>query len=493
MIGRRSGLGVILTGSPCGRLPEGRRTAGIAPGPGVLGRPFVPGLPTRAIDRARHAQSPGSLFPTMNPSVRNLFDLHRLHAYEQGRIPLDFGQRAGRAVRSAGSPTGAPGRGTSTSRSPSCSSTTARRSTDTDRGSGGEVTDRLSDRPPRHLSSRNSSNALPTTSSRRAWAGRSSPPSRSAIPKLVSRLVFICPSGFYGDESLPMMEGVRRSDYDSLVEVGLPPGPVRHRRAGGRDRQEVPEPRVEEGRPADASGGRSATRSPTCSSQIPHPSLAIWGAEDRVISDVAGSVRAAERILKVRQVVIPKCGHAPQIEKARLVNQLVTPLPQGRASGRSPPSSMRPASSSDRGRRARPMAAPADRPALTAARAGRPASRRVGAGRSCPRRTRRQPRPTSRAPMSDSPPLLQEVLPSRDEDRQPGAEQPMALPGDGRRTSTGTNAGVIVELGAGTGPDHEGPRRAGPARDQASIVLERDPRLLPAPPRAVRDRCPTST
>jgi hypothetical protein len=42
-----------------------------------------------------------------------------------------------------------------------------------------------------------------------------------------------------------------------------------------------------------------------------------------VISDVRGSIRAADQILKVRQVVIPKCGHAPQIEKARLVNQLV--------------------------------------------------------------------------------------------------------------------------------------------------------------------------
>ena len=49
----------------------------------------------------------------------------------------------------------------------------------------------------------------------------------------------------------------------------------------------------------------------------------IWGATDQVLSNVPGSIRAADRILKVRQVVIPKCGHAPQIEKARLVNQLV--------------------------------------------------------------------------------------------------------------------------------------------------------------------------
>lgn len=29
-------------------------------------------------------------------------------------------------------------------------------------------------------------------------------------------------------------------------------------------------------------------------------------------------------MLKVRQIVIPKCGHAPQIEKPRLVNHLIS-------------------------------------------------------------------------------------------------------------------------------------------------------------------------
>ena len=57
--------------------------------------------------------------------------------------------------------------------------------------------------------------------------------------------------------------------------------------------------------------------------RVPHPTLMIWGTDDHVISDVRGSIRASDQILKVRQVVIPKCGHAPQIEKSRLVNQLV--------------------------------------------------------------------------------------------------------------------------------------------------------------------------
>jgi hypothetical protein len=56
---------------------------------------------------------------------------------------------------------------------------------------------------------------------------------------------------------------------------------------------------------------------------VPHSTLVIWGASDRVLSDVPGAIRAADQMLRARQVVIPKCGHAPQIEKARLVNQLI--------------------------------------------------------------------------------------------------------------------------------------------------------------------------
>ena len=58
--------------------------------------------------------------------------------------------------------------------------------------------------------------------------------------------------------------------------------------------------------------------------RVPQPTLVIWGANDRVLSDVPGAMRAADRILDVRQVVIPKCGHAPQIEKPRLVNHLIS-------------------------------------------------------------------------------------------------------------------------------------------------------------------------
>lgn len=141
-------------------------------------------------------------------------------------------------------------------------------------------------------------------------------------PKKVSRLVLICPSGFYGDENLPMMEGVKRSQYNTLVKS------VFHRTHFASDElvnvieRKFQDRKWKKGivRTLRGTVGHSAAH---LLPLIPHPTLLIWGENDRVLSDVAGSIRAADQILRVRQVVIPNCGHAPQIEKARLVNQLV--------------------------------------------------------------------------------------------------------------------------------------------------------------------------
>jgi abhydrolase domain-containing protein 6 len=141
-------------------------------------------------------------------------------------------------------------------------------------------------------------------------------------PKKVDRLVLLCPSGLHGDENLPMMEGVRRSQYDTLV------GSVFHRsHFASEDLVAVIERKFQDRkwkkgvlRTLRGTVGHSVA---PLLSQVSQPTLLIWGENDQVISDVPGSIRAAEQILKVQQVVIPRCGHAPQIEKARLVNQLV--------------------------------------------------------------------------------------------------------------------------------------------------------------------------
>jgi pimeloyl-ACP methyl ester carboxylesterase len=142
-------------------------------------------------------------------------------------------------------------------------------------------------------------------------------------PENVSRIVLICPSGFHGDENLPMMEGVKRSQYDTLVKS------VFHKAHFASDElieaieRKFQNRRWKKGvlRTLRGTVGHSVG---DLLGHVTHPTLVIWGDQDHVLSDIVGSIKAADRMLKARQVVIPKCGHAPQIEKARLVNQLLT-------------------------------------------------------------------------------------------------------------------------------------------------------------------------
>jgi abhydrolase domain-containing protein 6 len=142
-------------------------------------------------------------------------------------------------------------------------------------------------------------------------------------PEKVSKLVLICPSGLHGDENLPMIEGVRRSNYDSLVKSVFHGDHFVSDALVQALARKFQDRKWKKGvlRTLRATVGHSVA---PLLDLVPHPTLVIWGANDRVLSDVPGAIRAAERMLKVRQVVIPKCGHAPQIEKSRLVNQLIS-------------------------------------------------------------------------------------------------------------------------------------------------------------------------
>ena len=141
-------------------------------------------------------------------------------------------------------------------------------------------------------------------------------------PEKVARLVLLCPSGLRGDENLPVVDGVRRSEYGALVES------VFHSKQFATDdlvetvTQKLRNRRWKKGalRTLRGTVGHSVAG---LLERVPHPCLTIWGAEDRVISDVPGSIREADRMPRGRQVVLSGCGHAPQIEKSRLVNPLV--------------------------------------------------------------------------------------------------------------------------------------------------------------------------
>jgi pimeloyl-ACP methyl ester carboxylesterase len=142
-------------------------------------------------------------------------------------------------------------------------------------------------------------------------------------PEKVARLALICPSGFYGDENLPMMEGVRRSQYDTLVKSVFYRAHFASEALVGAIERKFQDRRWKKGVLRTLRGTLGHSVAPLLP-KVSQPTLLIWGENDRVISDVAGSIRAADQILRARQVVIPRCGHAPQIEKSGLVNQLVS-------------------------------------------------------------------------------------------------------------------------------------------------------------------------
>lgn len=141
-------------------------------------------------------------------------------------------------------------------------------------------------------------------------------------PEKVGRIVLICPSGLHGDENLPVMEGVRRSQYDTLVKSVFHRGHFASEHLVEAFERKFQDRQWKKGVLRTLRGTVGHSVAPLLE-RVPHPCLLIWGADDRVIADVPGSIRAADRMLKARQVVIPRCGHAPQIEKARLVNTLV--------------------------------------------------------------------------------------------------------------------------------------------------------------------------
>ncbi|WP_165073578.1 alpha/beta fold hydrolase [Paludisphaera rhizosphaerae] len=143
-----------------------------------------------------------------------------------------------------------------------------------------------------------------------------------ANPSKVGRMVLLCPSGFHGDENMPMIDGVRRSRYDSLV------GSVFHKPRFADDRLIAAYERKFQNR-RWKKGVLKTLRGTVGHSvadllpRVVNPTLVVWGADDQVLSDVPGSILAAKRIPSVRQAVVADCGHAPQIEKSRIINQMI--------------------------------------------------------------------------------------------------------------------------------------------------------------------------
>jgi pimeloyl-ACP methyl ester carboxylesterase len=158
-------------------------------------------------------------------------------------------------------------------------------------------------------------------------------------PEQVSRLVLLCPSGLSEKERLPIIEGVRRSDMDAVVRSVFcnpwhAPAPLaqyflrqtknrRWRTGFLRTIRGTMEHRVRDLLP-----------------RLPQPTLLVVGKDDQIVNPLQ-AFEAGRMLPRGKLVVLPRCGHAPQIEMAGTINRMVKdfltgPMPAQRERARSP-------------------------------------------------------------------------------------------------------------------------------------------------------------
>jgi pimeloyl-ACP methyl ester carboxylesterase len=140
-------------------------------------------------------------------------------------------------------------------------------------------------------------------------------------PQLVSRIVLLCPSGMGDEESLPVIEGVRRSDMKALVDSVFadprradPSLVTYYRRQFGNRRWRMGLLRTIRGTMDHVVRGRL--------SRVSNPTLLVSGQQDRIVCPEQARSAAAD-LPRGHFLLIPGCGHAPQIEKPWLINRLV--------------------------------------------------------------------------------------------------------------------------------------------------------------------------
>ena len=140
-------------------------------------------------------------------------------------------------------------------------------------------------------------------------------------PHLVSRLVLICPSGMGDEEKLPFMEGVRHNDMKSVVRSVFYSRQHIDREMINYYQTRFPNRRWKMGLLRTIRGTMEHTvRSRLKDLQC--PTLLVAAQEDKIVDpDTAES--ASRELTQGHFLMIPKCGHAPQIEKAWMINRLV--------------------------------------------------------------------------------------------------------------------------------------------------------------------------
>jgi pimeloyl-ACP methyl ester carboxylesterase len=140
-------------------------------------------------------------------------------------------------------------------------------------------------------------------------------------PELISRVVLLCPSGMGDQEQLPILEGMTGRDPNAMVRsVFYKPKHV--------DRNVLRYYKTRFGNRRWKTGFVKTVRGTleyTVRDKLKEmrcPTLLISGTHDRVCCPRTAA-EAARELPNGIFLAIPKCGHAPQIEKAWKINRLV--------------------------------------------------------------------------------------------------------------------------------------------------------------------------
>lgn len=140
-------------------------------------------------------------------------------------------------------------------------------------------------------------------------------------PDQVGRLVLLCPSGLSAEERLPLVAGVRHNDVAALLDTVFWDRECADAGVLSYYQRQFANRRWKLGLLRTIRGTmpcRVRDRLP----RITQPTLLVVGREDRIVAPDE-SIAAASLLPRGRVVVLNRCGHAPQIEKANRVNRLV--------------------------------------------------------------------------------------------------------------------------------------------------------------------------
>jgi len=140
-------------------------------------------------------------------------------------------------------------------------------------------------------------------------------------PEKVGRVVLLCPSGMGSEERLPITEGARHKDYTGLVASTFydrrlaSPGVVKYYE------QKFASKAWRKAFFQTVRGTKGHSVRETLK-RVDRPVLVICGREDRIV-DTHVVREAIEGLPNFRFVNLPHCGHAPQLERPKIVNHLV--------------------------------------------------------------------------------------------------------------------------------------------------------------------------